>query len=63
MTRTTLAIASASGTTMAADPALEKILPEQFLRMGMNTHSSSTALPRRASVRQHATRPSPGSPV
>ncbi|HSD30642.1 MAG TPA: hypothetical protein VLB49_01945 [Gemmatimonadales bacterium] len=36
--------ASASGTAMAADPALEQILPEQFLRMGMNTHQQFDSL-------------------
>lgn len=36
--------ASASGTAMAADPTLEKILPEQFLRMGMNTHQQFDSL-------------------
>ena len=30
--------AAASGTSMAADPALERLLPEEFLRLGMSTH-------------------------
>lgn len=30
--------AAASGTAMAADPTLEKYLPEEFLKLGMNTH-------------------------
>lgn len=36
--------AVAAGTAMAADPTLEKILPEQFLRMGMNTHQQFDSL-------------------
>ena len=36
--------AGASGMAMAADPALEKILPEQFLRMGINTHQQFDSL-------------------
>ncbi len=30
--------AAASGTAMAADPTLEKYLPEQFLKLAMSTH-------------------------
>jgi cytochrome c556 len=30
--------AAQSGMAMAADPALEKLLPEGFLRLGMDTH-------------------------
>ncbi|HET7601202.1 MAG TPA: hypothetical protein VFK09_12970 [Gemmatimonadales bacterium] len=36
--------AARSGLAMAADPALEKLLPEGFLRLGMDTHRQFDAL-------------------
>ena len=36
--------AAASGMATAADPALEKVLPEEFLRLGMATHMAFDSL-------------------
>lgn len=36
--------ATASGLAAAADPALEKVLPEQFLQLGMATHRQFDSL-------------------
>lgn len=36
--------AAASGMATAADPALEKVLPEQFLKLGMATHMAFDSL-------------------
>ncbi|MEZ4585482.1 MAG: hypothetical protein R2909_03665 [Gemmatimonadales bacterium] len=38
------AAAAASGVVMAADPALEEILPRSFLQMGMATHAAFDTL-------------------
>ncbi len=36
--------AAASGLATAADPALERVLPEEFLRLGMGTHARFDSL-------------------
>ncbi len=42
--------AKASGLVMAADPALEGMLPEEFLRLGMRTHQAFDTLAATASA-------------
>jgi hypothetical protein len=42
--------AAASGLVMAADPALEQVLPQQFLLMGMATHQAFDSLAANASA-------------
>ena len=47
----TLAIrdgAARSGVAMAVDPELERVLPEEFLRLGMRTHAGFDSLARSA---------------
>jgi len=42
--------AAASGLVMAADPALEQVLPQSFLLMGMATHQAFDSLAANASA-------------
>jgi cytochrome c556 len=42
--------AKASGLVMAADPALEAVLPPEFLRLGMRTHQAFDTLAATASA-------------
>jgi len=42
------AAAERSGTAMAVDPELERLLPEEFLRLGLRTHAGFDTLAREA---------------
>ncbi len=42
------AAAARSGTAMAVDPELERLLPEEFLRLGLRTHAGFDTLARDA---------------
>ena len=42
--------AERSGTAMAVDPELERVLPEEFVRLGMRAHAGFDTLARNASA-------------